>query len=361
MVSGCCACRGRRDATEKPKTPAATKLTKQPVTAAVKLAKQPAVAAVVAAVAAPAFGAGSRGGGAAGGGPPQPKQLLRAAKDDDAARVAELLDAGLDIEHKGMWGNTPLLCACAYGCAEVADVLVTRGADCTVLNDDGASPLMLACMEGLERAALGMLAKGGVALWPAAASVYNQVVDSSESQTPLRVACQNGRVRLVRALLDQGVLASAPDAVAVGSALVAAARHGREEVVEMLLAAGIAADSADKAGATAAQVGTVEVKDLIAARTKASSRKHPAPEPAPAAKEDVQGPEPPVEAAAEEVTATLNSARAPEPVGRLAPLEGAGAARLPPLAPQPPSNAKAPLAGSRLPPLAGSLQVPVLA
>ena len=120
-------------------------------------------------------------------GPPQPKQLLRAAKDDNVVRVLELLDLGLDIEHKGMWGNTPLLCACAYGCPGAADALVKRGADCTVRNDDGATPLLLACMEGLDAAALGMLAREDVTMWPPAATVYNQVVDSSEAQTPLRV------------------------------------------------------------------------------------------------------------------------------------------------------------------------------
>eukprot|EP01043_Picozoa_sp_COSAG02_P104121 COSAG02_NODE_40114_length_409_cov_0.709677_1_plen_70_part_01 len=45
---------------------------------------------------------------------------------------------------------------------------------------------LLACMEGLDEAALGMLARADVNTWPPAATVYNQVVDSSEAQTPLR-------------------------------------------------------------------------------------------------------------------------------------------------------------------------------
>ena len=324
-------------------------------------------AAAAAAAAAPSAPSAARGARRAAGGPgaqgdaaaaPQPKQLLRAAKDDDVARVTELLDLGLDMEHKGMWGNTPLLCACAYGCAGVADALVKRGADCTVVNDDGATPLLLACMEGLDAAALGMLGRDGVALWPPAATVYNQVVDSSEAQTPLRVACQNGRADLVRALLDQGVLSAAPDAAAVASALVAAAKHGREEVVEILLEVGVEPDAVDEAGATAAQVGTVEVKDLIAARAKPSSRK-------PAAGPQPDPPEPPAGLTEESENgheaaraACPDSARGPEPVMTMQ-----AANTLPPLVPQPPTMSK-PKPPHVLPPLtgpAGGLPPPVLA
>ena len=249
MPSGCCG-RGERSGDKKPEQIARPK----------PFLADPA--------AAPRAGAGAGPGGAAG--PPAPKQLLRAAKDGDAARIEELLEQGLDIEHRGMWANTPLLCACAYGSAEAAEVLVRRGADCTVANDDGATPLMLACMEGLDAAAVAMLGQG-VELWPAAATVYNPVADSSEAQTPLRAACQNGRADLVRALLGRGALEGAPAPAAVASALVAAAKHGHEEIVEILLGAGVAADARDENGDTAAAVGTVEVKDLLAKQRPALS------------------------------------------------------------------------------------------
>ena len=278
-------------------------------------------------------------------GPPQPKQLLRAAKDDNVVRVLELLDLGLDIEHKGMWGNTPLLCACAYGCPGAADALVKRGADCTVRNDDGATPLLLACMEGLDAAALGMLAREDVTMWPPAATVYNQVVDSSEAQTPLRVACQNGRAALVRALLAQDVLSAAPDPAAIGSALVAAARHGREEVVEVLLLAGVDPTVPDETGATAAAVGTIEVKDLLAAREKVSRKPAGAMKPAVPADQHMDDSK-----GAPVQSLGLDSARGPEPV--LQTLTAVNS--LPSLQPHPPSVPKPP---HNLPPLPASVIV----
>lgn len=296
----------------------------------------------------PAVPARPRGGAPAG--PPQPKQLLRAAKDDNVARVLELLDLGLDIEHKGMWGNTPLLCACAYGCPDVADTLVKRGADCTVQNDDGASPLLLACMEGLDAAVLGMLAREDVAMWPAAATVYNQVVDISEAQTPLRAACQNGRTALVRALLDQDVLSTAPNPAAIGSALVAAARHGREEVVELLCSAGVDPSTPDETGTTAAAVGTVEVQDLIAAMEKVSTAQ-PAASMEPGAPANLLPQH--VDERKSSGAERLDSARTPEPVLQTTHTMQA-ANLLPPLEPHPPSVPKPP---HNLPPLSASVVV----
>ena len=58
----------------------------------------------------------------------------------------------------------------------------------------------------------------------------------------------------------------------MASALVAAAKHGHEEIVEILLGAGVAADSRDENGDTAAAVGTVEVKDLLAKQRPALSK-----------------------------------------------------------------------------------------
>jgi hypothetical protein len=181
-------------------------------------------------------------------------------------------------------------------------------------------------MEGLDEAALGMLTREDVNIWPPAATVYNQVVDSSEAQTPLRVACQNGRAALVRALLAQDVLSAAPDAAAIGSALVAAARHGREDVVELLLSAGVDSATPDETGATAADVGTVEVKDLIAVREKASARKPEAAvkpaEPVDQHKDENKG----------ALVESLDSARGPEPA--LPTMHAPNS--LPPLEPHPP-------------------------
>lgn len=201
---------------------------------------------------------------------PQPKQLLRAAKDGDAATIAQLLDAGLDIEHRGMWGNNPLLCACAYGSDAVAALLIKRGAEVAVENEDGATALMLGCLEGLSEAVGLMLASGSPpTLWPPPVIVYNKDTDSSSPQTPLRAACENGHVALLSALLDHipagggSILELAPDG-AVAEAVVAAAKHGHVGVLQALGGVGVPVGSCvNAAGKTAMDVGTVEVTDFL--------------------------------------------------------------------------------------------------
>jgi ankyrin repeat protein len=214
-------------------------------------------------------GARAADSAAAAAAAPLPKHLLRAAKDNDAERAGELLEQGINIEHVGMWGNTPLVCACAYASADVAALLVRRGANCAAVNDDGATPLMLACLEGLEEAVGLMLAPGVLdEIWPAAATVYSQAVDGSSAQTPLRAACEAGHLAVVKLLVQRGALAAAPSPTHVASALVAAARWGREDVVRTLLDAGVAAEEPDENGVTATQCATVEVQDLLAAARK---------------------------------------------------------------------------------------------
>ena len=225
--------------------------------------------AVAAAGARPARRRAGAGGAMKG---PQPKMLLRAAKDGDAATMEQLLNAGLDIEHRGMWGNNPLLCACAYGSDEVAALLLRRGAKVAVENEDGATALMLGCLEGLVDAIGLMLAASGPdglqTLWPEAVIVYNKDCDSSSPQTPLRAACENGHVGVLQSLLAHaapGVLESAPEG-AVAEAVVAAARQGHVAVLEALSQAGVAVGSATNgAGKTAMEVGTVEITDYLQA------------------------------------------------------------------------------------------------
>eukprot|EP01052_Picozoa_sp_SAG31_P026618 SAG31_NODE_2427_length_5717_cov_3.956671_2_plen_348_part_00 len=209
---------------------------------------------------------------------PQPKQLLRAAKDGDAASVARLLDAGLDIEHRGMWGNNPLLCACAYGSDAVASLLIQRGANVAVENEDGATALMLGCLEGLQTAVGLMLDSGTLpSLWPPAVIVYNKDTDSSSPQTPLRAACENGHCEVLRALLDHvpesgGILDTAPEG-AVAEAVVAAAKHGHTATLEMLYDFGVPVTSCvNAAGKTAMDVAVVEVADLLQALGRREAR-----------------------------------------------------------------------------------------
>ena len=62
-----------------------------------------------------------------------------------APMVTLLLDLGAAINHVGYKHETPLHIACSFGWAQVAEVLCQRGADQTLLTEDGATPLARAC------------------------------------------------------------------------------------------------------------------------------------------------------------------------------------------------------------------------
>ncbi|CAN0122875.1 unnamed protein product, partial [Discosporangium mesarthrocarpum] len=57
----------------------------------------------------------------------------------------------LNVNERGVWGNTPLIVAAQYGRTEVGLALLSHGADPCLTNERGASPLLFACAEGLER------------------------------------------------------------------------------------------------------------------------------------------------------------------------------------------------------------------
>ena len=78
------------------------------------------------------------------------KEFLKALKAGNTVRVAELLEAGADMEHRGMWENTPLLVACHYAHSPVALELLRRGANPSASNERGCTPLVYACVERLD-------------------------------------------------------------------------------------------------------------------------------------------------------------------------------------------------------------------
>merc|ERR1719316_447383 len=63
--------------------------------------------------------------------------LLRAVKKNDLAAARELLTEKAELDKRGMFGNTPLLSACAEGYAEMALLLLDAGADVKARNDAG--------------------------------------------------------------------------------------------------------------------------------------------------------------------------------------------------------------------------------
>eukprot|EP00965_Chrysotila_dentata_P232987 6199310-Pleurochrysis_carterae.AAC.1 len=75
--------------------------------------------------------------------------FIKAVKAGRLDEVQSLLDSGVDIEHRSMWENTPLLVACHYAHSAVALELLGRGANASAVNELGCTPLLYACNEHL--------------------------------------------------------------------------------------------------------------------------------------------------------------------------------------------------------------------
>lgn len=109
----------------------------------------------------------------------------------------------MDVNSRGMWDNTPLICACQYRHAAVALALCEAGADVTVVNEKGNTALLHAALEGLEDVVQALLARGAPVHVPASV-IYNSESDSNQVLTPLVAAVVNNRAGCVRALVAAG-------------------------------------------------------------------------------------------------------------------------------------------------------------
>jgi len=161
------------------------------------------------------------------------REFILALKAGDLPAVVRCLNAGSSIEQRSMWNNTPLIVACHYGHQAVAMELLKRGANPVAVNEQGCTPLLFSCVEGLTEVVNLLLQSQAVldgGLEPSAATVYSRRLDHSAPRTPLTAAAENGFLDCVQRLLERNVKPS-PEA------LLVAAAQGEVEVVRTLLGA----------------------------------------------------------------------------------------------------------------------------
>lgn len=159
------------------------------------------------------------------------RDFVKALKAGDLPSVIRCLEAGVSVDERSMWDNTPLIIACHYGHAAVAIELLKCGADAAAVNEQGCTPLLYCCVEGLTEVVdiiLASYAATGALLDLPAAPVYSRRRDQTARRTPLAAAAENGFLPVVRRLLALNVQPS-------HEALQCAAAHGEAEVVTALL------------------------------------------------------------------------------------------------------------------------------
>jgi ankyrin repeat protein len=104
-----------------------------------------------------------------------------------------MIDRGADLTVTDGNGDTPLHLACAEGYGYVVTVLIDRGADVNVTNDDVWTPLHRACDAGHGSVVTILIDRGA-----------DVNVADGNGETPLHWACFRGYGSIVTILIDGG-------------------------------------------------------------------------------------------------------------------------------------------------------------
>nr|XP_040056696.1 ankyrin repeat domain-containing protein 50 isoform X2 [Gasterosteus aculeatus aculeatus]XP_040056697.1 ankyrin repeat domain-containing protein 50 isoform X2 [Gasterosteus aculeatus aculeatus] len=179
--------------------------------------------------------------------------------------VKKLLGCGDSVNPPGSTDDHFLLSSVAReGSANVAKLLLSRGCDPLVSDQQGQTPLTLASRQG-DVKVLSVLLDWSKSQGPETAARMMEHVDN-EGWTALRSAAWGGHSEAVRLLLDAGADVDGCDAEG-RTALRAAAWGGHEEIVLTLLDYGAQVDKADSMGRTpiiaAAYMGHCEVVEIL--------------------------------------------------------------------------------------------------
>ncbi|XP_056145493.1 ankyrin repeat domain-containing protein 50 [Lampris incognitus] len=179
--------------------------------------------------------------------------------------VKMLLDSGISVNQIDSTDGRTLLASAAYaGSADIGSILLTRGADPLISDNQGQTPLTLASRQGHIKV-LSLLLEWAKDQEPETAARMLEHADS-EGWTALRSAAWGGHSEAVRLLLDAGVDVEGCDGEG-RTALRAAAWGGHEEILLTLLDYGAQVDKADREGRTpliaAAYMGHREAVEIL--------------------------------------------------------------------------------------------------
>jgi hypothetical protein len=154
-------------------------------------------------------------------------ELLAATRKGDLPQVKALLAKGADVNAKSPYGSTALFFACDRGHTEIAKLLIEKGADVNVEDTFYHATALTWATMNKRLDAIKLLLDHG----------------AKSAGDVLQAGVQFGNPQIVKIALDAK---SGPDKKALSSALVAATKANKPEIVEMLKAAGAVMPEAPK-------------------------------------------------------------------------------------------------------------------
>jgi uncharacterized protein len=170
-------------------------------------------------------------------------RLADAAMRRDTAAVRTLLAQKVDVNAEGTDGTPALHWAVRVDDVATARLLLGAGANATLPNRYGLTPLAIAAANG-NASMMGVLLDAG-----ADANAFDPA-----GETPLMAASRVGKVDAVTLLLDRGATVDLADNTYQQTALMVAVREHRPDVVKLLLSRGADVNAKTRVGRTPAWV-----------------------------------------------------------------------------------------------------------